>query len=153
MRSSGWQASTAENKEVPAAAGEVPPNEPIAKADIPDWLMSMAPSEGKEPATSEAEEPALALPAGEDGIPDWLKPVAPAEKSGDVKITSQEFVGSSFESGMIPMVSGEAVSSNSIKATSSVEPRSGSEDIPDWLKSMNSAEPVEWTEDGTPDAG
>ena len=57
LRSAGWQEATGEAKEGPSAFTEQPqPAEPIAQADIPDWLKEMAP----EGAAAQAEAPELA---------------------------------------------------------------------------------------------
>ena len=88
MRSAGWQESDRAAQAGTPDSGESLPEEPIAKADIPDWLKSMAPTEAAEEANSEPEEPAEVLPVGEDGIPDWLKPTGSVASAGKCTIGS-----------------------------------------------------------------
>ncbi len=140
MRSSGWQAATTEPKDDSVDVGEVTPDASIAKADIPEWLMSMAPDETNQAAETEPEEPAVALPAGEDGIPDWLKPNAQPDASEEPKMEPRESVGSAFESGGIPMIPDETAADNPMESQGSAEPQMNAETIPDWLKSLNSTE-------------
>jgi cytochrome c-type biogenesis protein CcmH/NrfG len=90
MRSAGWQESAGTLEEAPAESGGVAPAEPIAAAEIPDWLKSMAPpgvTGGAAPVSEDAVpvfpiEPAAAELPGAD-IPDWLKkpPEAPLSPS------------------------------------------------------------------------
>ena len=97
---------------------ESPPDEPIAKADIPDWLKSMAPTDAPEQVSPEPEpeEPAESLPVGVDGIPDWLKPTGSLGAARRTQLEDQQ----------------------------PVEPQPASaSDVPDWLKSMAPAEAVD----------
>ena len=80
MRSAGWLDSSGVTPESSAVPGEEPAEEPIAKAEIPDWLMSMAPA-AAEPEP-QSEEPVEPLPVDEQGIPDWLKPMTPETPAG-----------------------------------------------------------------------
>jgi tetratricopeptide (TPR) repeat protein len=58
LRSDGWQEATSEAKESPSEFAEQPqPSEPIAQAEIPDWLQAMAP----EGAAAQVEAPELDL--------------------------------------------------------------------------------------------
>src|SRR5271157_45796 len=82
LRSAGWQESTGAVPEAPAEMSAGPSVEPLAAADIPDWLKSMAPPEvarglsspGERVQPSQTQEP---MPFGED-IPDWLKGALPS---------------------------------------------------------------------------
>jgi tetratricopeptide (TPR) repeat protein len=116
MRSAGWQESSGAAQAGSAEPGETLPDEPIVKADIPEWLKSMAPPEITEEANQEPAEPAGPMPVGGDGIPDWLKPMAP----------------------------GEVAEGTHLEAQKPVEPPpAGEDDIPDWLKSMALEETAE----------
>lgn len=95
LRSAGWQEATGEAQEVPLdSAGESQGAEPIARAEIPDWLTAMAPSEAAdqmnvpEPASPQptAETKALLItpfekmPEEPEKVPDRLpKPTFPFE--------------------------------------------------------------------------
>jgi len=58
LRSAGWQEDTGEAKEGPSEFAEQPqPSEPIAQAEIPDWLQAMAP----EGVAAQVEAPELDL--------------------------------------------------------------------------------------------
>ena len=58
LRSAGWQEATGEAKEGSSEFAEQPqPSEPIAQAEIPDWLQAMAP----EGAAAQEEAPELDL--------------------------------------------------------------------------------------------
>ena len=80
MRSVGWQENAgAADESQPANLGDEPVAEPLAQADIPDWLKSMAP-----PGVTGAEAPeAEATPLADTGgrIPDWLNPSDPGTAS------------------------------------------------------------------------
>ena len=83
LREAGWQEPGGEAKEGPLdLSDESKAAEPLAPAEIPDWLQSMAPPEVTGAA---AVEPA-APPADAGGLPDWLDemkpetPAAPAPK-------------------------------------------------------------------------
>ena len=60
MRSAGWQESNKAEQIGSNDSGESLPDEPIAKADIPDWLKSMAPPKGpKKPTRNQMSLPNL----------------------------------------------------------------------------------------------
>ena len=81
LRAAGWQESTGTASEAPAEMSNEPPAEPLAAAEIPDWLKSMAPPDvaqnltpaGGRPQPSQAQEPQL---FSED-VPEWLKDALP----------------------------------------------------------------------------
>ncbi|MFH1906273.1 MAG: hypothetical protein ABIL11_02650, partial [Chloroflexota bacterium] len=95
LRSAGWQEATGEAQEVPLdSAGESQGAGPIARAEIPDWLTAMAPSEAAdqmnvlEPASPQptAETKALLItpfekmPEEPEKVPERLsKPTSPFE--------------------------------------------------------------------------
>ncbi len=95
LRSAGWQEATGEAQEVPLdSAGESQGAEPIARAEIPDWLTARAPYEAAdqmnvpEPASTQptAETKALLItpfekmPEEPEKVPDRLpKPTTPFE--------------------------------------------------------------------------
>ena len=94
MRTAGWQDSNGKAEEVPMDVNAAKPVEPLAKADIPDWLKSMAPQEVTD-ATNSAADPAppdAPIP-GESTAPDWLAELGPSpananpdpSQSGDSK--------------------------------------------------------------------
>ncbi len=112
MRSAGWQESNNSAQSVSPGSEEPLPDEPIAKADIPDWLKSMAPTEAVEEVNSESEEPVESLSIGEDGIPNWLKPTGSLEPVGKANLDVQP----------------------------PPEPQPASTaDVPDWFKSVTSS--------------
>ena len=141
MRSAGWLDSKGEEKNDSVNAGVAPPDESIAKADIPDWLKSMAPTEGTDVENTEPEEPKATLPTGEDGIPDWLKPVVPTVKTEDVKIETQADVDTASENEGKSIALPEAAEEKSMEAQGSDESQPGNgEGIPDWFNSITPAE-------------
>ncbi len=117
---------------------------PIAKAEIPEWLISKDPTSTNQAANLEPdlpfENPTEGLPEGEDDIPDWLKSIYPSKVTEDVQKESQESGDSSPSSGDIddkhitpPPVSGNApeLRREFIESLSA-----DNSDIPDWLKPM-----------------
>jgi len=155
MRSAGWQESSNTAEVESSELGESLSDGPIAKAEIPDWLKSMAPTEIPEQVNQEPDNPAESLPIGEDGIPVWLKPTNSAE---DIGMTNSEnkqpnepqpASGSDAPDWLKPMVPDESVEKNNINTppqteetmeehveTQPVKPQ----ELPDWLKSMASDE-------------
>ena len=72
MRSAGWQESSSKQQEGMAEYDSDQSEEPIAKAEIPDWLKSMAPQDmPQEPAGAESSQ-APHVSKGETEGPDWL---------------------------------------------------------------------------------
>jgi tetratricopeptide (TPR) repeat protein len=65
MRSAGWQEGSGAAEQPPAEAGEEAPAQPLAEAEIPDWLKSMAPA-------GAVEDPGPASPSEQGDMPDWL---------------------------------------------------------------------------------
>lgn len=66
MRQAGWGASTGAFDESAASVSDEPAEGDLAKADLPDWIKSMAPKETPAPA------PAPAASSGDDDTLDWL---------------------------------------------------------------------------------
>ena len=144
MRSAGWQDSTGKAEEAPANADEELPQEPIAKAEIPEWLMSMAPAEASNTADKEPEEPVEPLPMNEAGIPDWLTPMGSADKAGPEQPASSETVepqpvsSEELPDWLTPMDSADNSKPEQIASQETAEPQPmGGEDLPDFLKSMS----------------
>jgi len=80
MRTSGWQESGRKAQEGPVDFGVEKSVEPIARADIPDWLKAMAPKEVKDTTNAGSESAPANLPSPNEGdAPDWLKAIAPRE--------------------------------------------------------------------------
>jgi tetratricopeptide (TPR) repeat protein len=157
MRSAGWQESTNAAQATPTDSGESLDDKPIAKADIPDWLQSMAPTETVEENNPESEEPAESLSVGEDGIPNWLKPTGSLEAAGKANLGVQppaelqpaatadvpDWLKSMAPSG-IPEESNPLPQQPLESQPESVEPQpAGEDETPDWLKSMAPAEAVD----------
>lgn len=106
LRQAGWGESTgAFDESAAASAEEEVPAEGLAKADLPDWIKSMAPAEPAAPAPAEsegeddgvawlesltaaaaaataAESPAAETPAKEEEPADWLKSLAAEDAFG-----------------------------------------------------------------------
>ncbi|MGB8212154.1 MAG: tetratricopeptide repeat protein [Anaerolineales bacterium] len=141
MRSAGWQESTGEPQAGSGNSEEALPDEPIVKADIPDWLKSMAPAQAPEEAKAEPEEPAGDLPIGGDGIPDWLKPKAPAGTAGQPPTASQPPAGIEPVPDWLKSTSpaGAAADAQVNSQPPAAPQPTSQDDLPDWLKSMNPA--------------
>ena len=123
MRSAGWQESTGAAQDGSADSGKVPPAEPIAKADIPDWLKSMAPAETAEEADTESEEPLGPPSASGEGIPDWLMSGTPAEAAGTSTAAPEP-------AGETPPITSKP------EPTPAETPSTEGRAIPDWLTDM-----------------
>ncbi len=83
MRQAGWGASTGAFDESAASLVEEEPAEgELEKADLPDWIKSMAPKETEQPVTP---APAPAAAETDDDTLDWLNKL-----SGDSAFTSKE---------------------------------------------------------------
>jgi hypothetical protein len=72
MRTAGWQESNGKAQEGPVDFSAQQPAEPLDKADIPDWLKSMAPKELTEANAGTELAPANPPSPGEGDAPDWL---------------------------------------------------------------------------------
>lgn len=73
MRTAGWQDSNGKAQETPVNFSAEQPAESLAKADIPDWLKSMAPQEVTDAANAGSKTaPIKAPPPSEGDTPDWL---------------------------------------------------------------------------------
>ena len=73
MRNGGWQESSGNVQEGAVDFTADQPAESLARADIPDWLKSMAPKEVTDAANIGSEQaPAEALSSEEEDVPDWL---------------------------------------------------------------------------------
>ncbi len=138
MRFPGQLDSTGEGKDKPDTAGVLQPEEPNARAEIPAWLMSTAPSESLDDKNKNPNESIEGLPEGEEDIPDWLKSTAPHEATEKTQLGPLEIAGS------LPENTDESISSvNPIETVSApavepekfgeVQPAKG-ENIPEWLK-------------------
>jgi tetratricopeptide (TPR) repeat protein len=137
MRSGGWHDSGDEEKDGSADSGQASSDEPIAKADIPDWLMSMAPAEINKTEENQPEEPGISEPVSADGIPEWLKPMTPKDATGSMQPESEASINSIPGSGDEPVALVEGAGEKSMEPAGSVESQpEGGEDLPDWLKSM-----------------
>jgi tetratricopeptide (TPR) repeat protein len=142
MRAAGWSDSADQVKDSSPDNGEISPEEAIAKADIPDWLKSMAPAEINNEANAELEEAANDLSVGSDGIPEWLRPAAPLGVMKDVKIESQESTDTQMESDVTPKTPVEASGEKSQEGRMQIDTNPEIEEtVPDWLKSIAPAEP------------
>jgi tetratricopeptide (TPR) repeat protein len=128
MRSAEWLDSSDQTKDDSTEQGDNPPEESIARADIPDWLKSMAPAEAIEEANAEVEEPDSGLSAGEDGIPGWRKPMVPTDAGDDGQIESPEFTDSVSETRNKPTAPVDASSENSLEPKTLVEAKPESEE-------------------------
>jgi tetratricopeptide (TPR) repeat protein len=158
MRSAGWQESHASAQIGSTESDESLPEGPIVKADIPDWLKPMAPSEATEEVNPEPDNPAESLPVGNDGIPVWLKPTSSTEDIGMTNLESQqpnEFQPA--DAADVPekprtLASTERV--DKILADAPQQPENSQqgpietqpvkpEELPDWLKAMAPAESMD----------
>jgi tetratricopeptide (TPR) repeat protein len=83
MRTAVWQDSSGAVQEEPVDSNPEQPMEPLAQADIPDWLKSMAPKEVMEAENAGSKSaPAKAPLPSEEDAPDWLAElVTPAADS------------------------------------------------------------------------
>ena len=171
MRSAGWQEANNAEESSSVDSGESHQDASIAKADLPDWIRSMAPEGAvEEGANQESEEPAEALPIGEDGIPEWLKPAgtveaiaatalsdtqpskpqataapeileppntpAPVEPAGQMTNETQQPVGAMQTETESQQVAESLENKGEL-------PSQGSEEVPDWLKSISLEKTVE----------
>jgi tetratricopeptide (TPR) repeat protein len=117
MRAAGWQPSTGADQEASLEQDEEQVVGPIAQAEIPDWVKSMAPANLEETDQPQEELPGEERSGSEREIPDWLKAAAPAAATateGELKSAD------------------EPPSSGNVKPVTS-EPG----DIPEWLKSTS----------------
>jgi tetratricopeptide (TPR) repeat protein len=165
MRSAGWQESNTTEKVDSANSGESLPDEPIAKADIPDWVKSMAPTDATEAVTPEPDEPAESLSVGEDGIPDWLKPTGSLDVAGKSQLEAQkppesQPVGGADVPDWLKMASTDPGDELHVDTPSQpVEPQQAPvesqaasvDEAPDWLQSMASTEAIPQAPEGTPE--
>jgi tetratricopeptide (TPR) repeat protein len=162
LREAGWQESTGDAQEESMDFSAEPDAglasaEPIAKAEIPSWLQSMAPQEVKEAAAAEepsqpaatggddnlsdwlagldnaAGKPAPAAePAAESGVPEWLQGLRPAADFSEPAPAAQPVAESDMPDwlqGMKPAASFEEPAVTQPSET----------DMPDWLKDMKPA--------------
>jgi tetratricopeptide (TPR) repeat protein len=81
LRAAGWQPATEAGTQPPAEISTPPSAEPLAAAEIPDWLKSMAPPEVARDLTSAGPNtmnpPAQEPQAFNEELPDWLKGALP----------------------------------------------------------------------------
>jgi tetratricopeptide (TPR) repeat protein len=110
MRDAGWSESTGETVESPITftdkelktleSGQIPSNNELAPAEIPDWLQEITPPESTEKPGG-MEEPASKPSAEETEIPDWLNeanresqtPSAPAAESAEETLAQKPSPG------------------------------------------------------------
>jgi tetratricopeptide (TPR) repeat protein len=155
MRTAGWQDSTDETKDESVESGETQPQDTIAKAEIPDWLMSMAPAGAVEEPEPEDEDLEESLSVGPDGIPDWLKPATAETGVDEAKTAHQVAAGPSLmeteekpeppETAVLPISTTEAI----IEPLTVPDSQPASDEgVPDWLTHMNAAEPSSLAEEG-----
>jgi len=73
MRTAGWIESSGIVSEKPVELEPEKPAEPLEKADIPEWLKSMAPQGMPEESAVPEQVPAPPSSTGESDVPEWLK--------------------------------------------------------------------------------
>ena len=155
MRSAGWQESKEAAQVGSIDSIELSPEESIAKADIPDWLKSMAPSEVSEQVNPEIDNPDEPLPIGKDGIPVWLNPNSSIDERGKMNLESQQPLEpqptseADSQDRLKPITPTDAVDKMHADTPSQpVEPRKEPvetqpvkpEELPDWLESTTPKE-------------
>jgi len=123
MRSAGWQESNQPTQVGSNDSAALSSDEPIAKADIPDWLKSLAPLGVTGEVAMESADISKPQSASAADAPDWLKSTPPTENIGEVHAETQ-----------LPVEPQQV----------NVEPQAQStDDIPDWFKSMAPAKAVD----------
>lgn len=161
MRTVGWQEASGNAPETPVsfdAEGPAEPAEPIAQAEIPDWLKSMAPPQADEPsALEEAEMPEDSGKEGE--LPEWLRPAGAAALTGLSAEPGQERTAADpgqaipdwLQGGNVepvrtaeesrPPVRTQSLAEEDVKAPAASEPVAGEASaLPDWLNGLASAD-------------
>jgi tetratricopeptide (TPR) repeat protein len=144
IRPVGWLDATGGVKDASADTEGVLPIAPIAKADIPEWLISkestMTNPEANQEPDHPSEKPPEDLPEGEDDIPDWLKSIYPSKVNKEAQKESQESGNSSPLSGDI---GDKAITPPTVPGKAPEQPQefieslpAGEVDIPDWLKPL-----------------
>jgi tetratricopeptide (TPR) repeat protein len=146
MRQAGWGTSTGTFDEAAssALAEEPAAGEDLEKADLPDWIKSMAPKESPAPA------PAAAKPAGDDDTLDWLNKLGLASSgalqeetlaempqagpSADVPGWSSNFEESAQAPAAAPAETPDWLSDFDKPAQA---PAEASADVPDWLSNFD----------------
>jgi Tfp pilus assembly protein PilF len=173
MRPVRWVDDSREKKDGSAKNAGSQPAAPIAKRDLPEWLMSEDTPRTSQEANPEPElhpeNPPEAIPEVEDDIPDWLKAIHPPEatqnkqeESPTIEDASSSGEEASYEhkasykiSGPPPEQSREP--NESVPASDSDIPdwlrpitplvdesqSANGENVPDFLKSMTQEEPAE----------
>lgn len=130
MRQAGWGTSTGAFDESAASTVEEEPAEgELAKADLPDWIKSMAPKETGQPVTP---APAPAAAETDDDTLDWLNKL-----SGDSAFTSKEDIFSEEPKAAQPAEVPDWLA-NFDKPVQ--EPAAPAAEPPDWLSSFNKTE-------------
>jgi tetratricopeptide (TPR) repeat protein len=147
MRQAGWGASTGAFDESAASSlAEEPAAGELEKADLPDWIKSMAPKESGQPVTP---APAPAAAETDDDTLDWLNKL-----SGDSAFTSKEEIFSEEPKAAQPADVPDWLS-NFDKPSQEPAESTISADKPDWLSKFDNreqesaapaapAEPSEW---------
>jgi tetratricopeptide (TPR) repeat protein len=141
MRSAGWVDSTGETTDSTQGVQENPPDAPIAKADIPDWLMSMAPADANASANLEDDQPENDLLAEDAEFPDWLKPLPSAEGADAINQKAPDASSKIMEVGEQTDLPDETPAENSMISPGSDESISaGDTSLPDWLGPTSSSD-------------
>jgi tetratricopeptide (TPR) repeat protein len=81
MRNADWKEAGGKAQEEPVETATGNSTEPIAQADIPDWLKAMAPKEISDATVDSGSNPATLPFTDAEDTPDWLKDLVPQEKS------------------------------------------------------------------------
>ena len=101
MSNVGWQESSGKVEEKPEDISMQQSEEPLAKADIPDWLKSMAPQEvSDEMELGSKPDSQGGSSSGEDEDSDWLSKLSAA--AANAKQEPSQSTGSSQDNGGLP---------------------------------------------------
>ena len=140
LRNAGWGESTGEFDESQASAmfddEPAAPAEPVAAADLPDWVKAMKPPQQEE-----------AQPAEDEEMPDWINKIGtgalqlPAEESSSGDDQSDWLSGLGGESEPQPETSGDDLDwMKDLGQDEQAAPASSDSDNLDWLKDMGQEE-------------
>jgi cytochrome c-type biogenesis protein CcmH/NrfG len=89
MRTAGWKESDGKVQEEPVSTTSDQPEEPLAKADIPDWLKSMAPQEVTDADIAGSKsDPVGTAPLSEGDASDWLGKLGSSSTSAPLDSSS-----------------------------------------------------------------
>jgi tetratricopeptide (TPR) repeat protein len=131
LRAAGWGAATGAFDESKASAmfedATVPPAEPIAQGDLPEWVKAMAPQEAVQPAE-------------EEQMPDWINKIGSdaLPVTSDVSGDQMDWLGGLSE----PSKAGPSEEQPDwMKSLEQEEqPAPVSDEQPDWLKGLGGEE-------------